>query len=182
MPRTAAPVATAMPKGPRAVEHGRDRALRSLERILHELADALAEPFDGFRLLLEGLFGFLGCLERERFARSLLLHRDHLLVGFGDRVDGLRLAVVSLQELIPLRDQPVHAALAIRLGLLFERRNQPLDTGPGLIRNPDHLPVRRFCLLLEAIQAGVGLVHNWADLILGFEDYALCLVCHITLP
>ena len=169
-------------EGTKSRKHGRDRALRSLERILHELADALAEPFDGFRLLLQGLFGFLGCLERERFARGLLLHRDHLLVGFGDRVDGLRLAVVSLQELIPLGDQPVHAALAVGLGLLFERRNEPLDAGPGLIRNPDDLAVRRFRFLLEAVQAGVGLVHYRADLILGFEDYALCLVCHFTLP
>lgn len=33
----------------------------------------------------------------------------------------------------------------------------------------------------EAVQPGVGLVHYRADLILGFEDYAFCLVCHFTL-
>ena len=42
--------------------------------------------------------------------------------------------------------------------------------------------MRRFGFLLEAVQAGVGLVHYWGDLVLGFEDYALCLVCHFTLP
>ena len=169
-------------EGTKSRKHRRDRALRSLERILHELADTLAEPLDGLGLLQQRLFGFLGCLDRERFAGGLLLHRDHLLVGLGDRVDGLRLAVVSLQQLIALRDQPFHAALAIRFGLLFQGSDQTLDTGSGLIRNPDHLAVRRFCLLLEPIQAGVGLVHNRGDLILGFEDYAFCLVCHFTLP
>jgi hypothetical protein len=41
-------------------------------------------------------FGFLGRLDRDSFARGLLLHGDHLFVGSGDRVNGLRLAVVSL--------------------------------------------------------------------------------------
>ena len=169
-------------KGTKSRQHGRDRALRSLERILHELADPLAERSDGFGLLPQRFFGFLGRLDRESFARDLLLHGDHLFVGSGDRVDGLRLAVVSLQKLIPLRDQPVHAALAVGLGLFFERGNQPLDAGSGLIRNPDDLAVRRFRFLLEAVEPGVGLVHYRSDLILGFEDYAFCLVCHFTLP
>ena len=89
-------------KGTKSRKHGRDCALRSLERIFHELADAFAERGNGFGLLPQRLFGFLGCLDRESFARGLLLHGDHLFVGSGDRVDGLRLAVVPLQQLIPL--------------------------------------------------------------------------------
>jgi hypothetical protein len=101
-------------------KHGRDRAPSSLERILHELGDALPKPSDGFGLLLDGFFGVLSRFDRESFARGLLLHGDHLFVRPSDRVDGLWLTVVSLQELIPLGDQPVHAALAVGLGLLFE--------------------------------------------------------------
>ena len=138
--------------------------------------------FDGFGLLLQCFLGFLGRLDCECFARDLFLRGDHLFVGPGDRVDGLRLAVVPLQKLIPLRDQAVHTALAVGLGLLFQGGDEPLDAGPGLIRDPDDLAVRRFRFLLEAVEAGVGLVHYRADLILGFEDYALCLVCHFKLP
>ena len=54
--------------------------------------------------------------------------------------------------------------------------------GPGLIRNPDDLAVRRFRFLLEAVEGGVGLVRYRGDLVLGFENYAFRLVCHFTLP
>lgn len=148
VPRTAAPVATAIPKGrAKSRKHGRDRTFRSLERIFHELADTLAERFDGFGLLLQGLFGFLGCLDCKSFARSLLLHGDHLFVGPGYRVDGLRLALISLEKLVPLSDQPVHAALAVGLGLSFQGGDEPLDTGSRLIRNPDDLAMRGLSFL-----------------------------------
>ena len=166
-------------KGTKSRKHGRERALRPLERILHELADPVAERSDGFGLLPQCFFGFLRRLDRESFARGLLLHGDHLFVGSGDRVDGLRLAVVSLEKLVPLGDQPVHAALAVGLGLLFEGGDEPLDRGPGLIRNPDDLAVRRFRFLLEAVEGGVGLVRYRGDLVLGFENYAFRLVCHL---
>src|ERR1039458_7622098 len=123
VPSTAAPAVTAMPKGPRA-----------------ESTDEIAPfaPWSGFSMnwltrspnevmAPQCFFGFLRRLNRERFARGLLLHGDHLFVGPGDRVNGLRLAVVSLEKLVPLGDQPVHAALAVGLGLLFEGGNEPLD-------------------------------------------------------
>jgi hypothetical protein len=56
--------------------------------------------------------------------------------------------------------------------LAVYKRNKPLDTRPGLIRNPDQLAMPRFCLFLEAVQTGVGLAHSRGDLSLGFEDYA----------
>src|ERR1017187_9869518 len=67
-------------KGTKGGEHGRDCALRPLERILHELADTITERSDGFGLLPQCLFGVLGRLDRESFARGLLLNGDHLLV------------------------------------------------------------------------------------------------------
>jgi hypothetical protein len=91
-------------EGAKSREHGREGALRSLERIFHELADAFAERGNGFGLLPQRFFGFLGPFDRESLARGLLLHGDHLFVGSGDRVDGLWLAVVPLQQLIPLSD------------------------------------------------------------------------------
>jgi hypothetical protein len=169
-------------EGTKSRKHRRDRALRSLERILHELADAIAERGDGFGLFPQCLFGFLRRLNRESFARGLLLHGDHLFVGSGDRVDRLRLVVVSLEKLVPLGNQPVHARLAIRLGLFFQGGNQALDAGSRLVRNPDDLAVRRLGLLLEAVEASVGLVHYRGDQVLGFKDYAFRLVCHFTLP
>ena len=84
--------------------------------------------------------------------------------------------------MIPLGDQPFHAGLAVSLGLLFEGGNQALDAGSRLVRNPDHLAVRRFGFLLEAVQAGVGLVHYWRDLVFGFEDYGVLLGLPFTLP
>src|ERR1019366_3081608 len=166
-------------KGTKGGKHGREGILRSLERILHELADPVAERSDGFGLLSQCLFGFLRRLNRESFARGLLLHGDHLFVRSGDRVDGLRLAVISLEKLVPLRDQAVHAAFAVGLGLLFKGGDEPLDTGSRLIRYPDDLAVRRFRFLLEAVEGGVGLVRYRGDLVLGFENYAFRLVCHL---
>jgi hypothetical protein len=66
--------------------------------------------------------------------------------------------------------------------LFFQGGNQALDAGSRLVRNPDHLAMRRFRFLLEAVQPGVGLVRYRGDVVLGFEDYALYLVCHFTLP
>ena len=182
VPRTAAPVATAIPKGPRAVSTDETAPFAPWSGFSMNWLTRSPNDCDGFGLLPQRFFGFLGRLDRESFARGLLLHGDHLFVGSGDRVDGLRLAVVSLEKLVPLGDQPVHAALAVGLGLLFEGGDEPLDAGPRLIRNPDDLAVRRFRFLLEAVEAGVGLVHYRGDLVLGFEDYAFCLVCHFTLP
>ena len=114
---------------------------------------------------------------------DLLLLGDHLFVGFGDRVDGLRLAAVSLEKLVTLTDQLVHAALAVGLGLLFERGDQTLDAGSRLIRNADHLAVGRLGLFLETVERGVGPPNRFEyRRLFGFEDYALCLVCHFTLP
>jgi hypothetical protein len=94
----------------------------------------------------------------------------------------LAIARLIVERMLAMAARPfvmIHAALTVGLGLLFEGRDEPLDRGPGLIRNPDDLAVRRFSFLLEAVEAGVGLVHHRGDLILGFEDYALCLVCHL---
>ena len=54
--------------------------------------------------------------------------------------------------------------------------------GPGLVGDADDLAVRRFRFLLEAVQAGVGLVDDRGDLVFGFENYAFRLIGHITLP
>ena len=167
---------------PKRGKEGADGALRSLHRILDELADALSERPDGFGLLPESFLSFLGRLGSDRFARGLFLQGDHLLVGFRDRIDGRRLPAVALQQLIPLHDQPVHTALAVGFGLLFERGDEPLDRGPGLVGDTDDLAVRRFRFLFEAVEAGVGLVDDRADLVLSFENYSFRLVAHVTLP
>ena len=92
-------------------------------------------------------------------------------------------AVVPLEKLVTLRDELVHAALAVGFGLLFEGGNEPLDAGPGLIRNADHLAVGGLGLLLEAVERGVGPADRFEyRRFFGLEDYALCLVCHFTLP
>jgi len=49
-------------KGTKSRQHGRESALRPLERILHELADPVAERCDGFGLLPQRFFGFLAAL------------------------------------------------------------------------------------------------------------------------
>lgn len=126
---------------------------------------------------------FAASNDSQSFARGLFFRGDHFLVGTGDCIDGLRLAAVSLEKLIPLGDQPVHAALAVGLGLLFEGGDEPLQAGPCLVRNPDYLAVGSFGLLLEAIKRGVGSADGFEDRrFLGFEDYAFCLVCHFKLP
>ena len=113
----------------------------------------------------------------------MLLGSDHFVVGPGDRVDGLRLPAVALQQLIPLRNQSLHTGLAISLGLLFKRCDQALDAGARLIRNSDHLQIGGLGLLLEAFERGVGLADRVEHrLLLGFEDYSFRLIGHFTLP
>ena len=73
LPRTAAPAGDRSAPRSHGGEQAADRALRALQRVLDELLDLLAEAFE------------------LRFRIDLLLLRDHLLVGLGDRVDGLRL-------------------------------------------------------------------------------------------
>ena len=163
--RTVTPAAIAPPKGPYGGQEAGDRTFRARERAFDELLDLLAEPF------------------KLRLRVDLLLLGDHLFVGFGDRVDGLWFAAVSLEKLVTLTDQLVHTALAVGLGLFFERGNEALDAGSRLIRNADHLAVGRLGLLLEAIERGVGASDRFEyRSLLGFEDYAFCLVCHFTLP
>ena len=154
---------------------------RSPKDILHELANAIPEGFDGFGLAPQGPFCFLGGLDNSGLARGFLLDCDHLLVGPGDRVDGRRFPGIPLEQLIPLADQPLGTALAVDLGLLFERCDEPLDRGSGLVGDADDPAVRRFRFLFEAVQAGVGLADDRGDLVLGFENYAFRLVGHFTL-
>jgi hypothetical protein len=84
--------------------------------------------------------------------------------------------------LIPLADQPLGTTLAVDLGLLFERCDEPLDRRSRLVGDADDLAVRRFRFLLEAVQARVGLADDRGDLVLGFENYAFRLIRHFTLP
>ena len=75
----------------------------------------------------------------------------------------------------------VFEALDRQLGLKLGG-DEPLDRGPGLVRNPDDLAVRRFRFLLEAVEASVGLINHRRDQVFGFENYVFRLVCHFTLP
>ena len=161
---------------PHRGKQGADGAFRPLNGILDELANAISEGLDGLGLFFQRLLNFLG---GSGFARRLLFDGDHLFVGARDRIDGRRLFGVSLEALVPLRDEPLDAALAVSFGLLFERGDEPLDRGPGLVGDADDLAVRRFRFLFEAVETGVGLVDNGSYRVFGFEDYAFRLIAHL---
>ena len=89
----------------------------------------------------------------------------------------------GVDKLISQRDQLLHTTLAVCLGMLFEGGDESLDAGSRLIRNADHLAVGRLGLFLETVERGIGASDRFEyRSLLGFEDYALCLICHFTLP